>query len=94
MARGAVVVIVSDGWERDDPALVGGRWSACAGSPPAIVWVNPRKASPAFAPLAGGMPAALPYCDALLSGHSLHAFEAVLDAIRNDARHIREEAGA
>jgi uncharacterized protein with von Willebrand factor type A (vWA) domain len=45
------------------------------------VWVNPRAASPAFAPLAGGMAAALPHCDALLTGHSVEALDALVDAI-------------
>ena len=81
MARGAVVVIVSDGWEREDPALVGREMERLHRLAWRIVWVNPRKASPAFAPLAGGMAAALPYCDVLLSGHSLTALHAVAQAI-------------
>jgi uncharacterized protein with von Willebrand factor type A (vWA) domain len=46
-----------------------------------IVWVNPRAAAPAFEPLAGGMAAALPHVDALVSGHSLAALDDVLAAI-------------
>jgi uncharacterized protein len=46
-----------------------------------VVWVNPRSASPRFEPLVGGMAAALPYLDALVSGHSLAALDEVLDAI-------------
>jgi hypothetical protein len=46
-----------------------------------IVWVNPRVAASGFSPQAGGMAAALPYCDALLSGHSLEALKEVVDAI-------------
>jgi hypothetical protein len=46
-----------------------------------IVWVNPRKAAPGFVPSAGGMAAALPFCDAFVSGHNLAALDAVLDAI-------------
>jgi len=81
MARGAVVVILSDGWEREDPELVGREMERLRRLAWRIVWVNPRTASPAFAPLAGGMAAALPFCDALLSGHSLTALHAVADAI-------------
>ena len=51
-----------------------------------IVWVNPRKAAPGFAPLAGGMAAALPYCDALVSGHSLTVLDEVVTAVREDIR--------
>ena len=81
MARGAVVVIVSDGWERQDPALVGREMERLSRLAYRVVWVNPRKAGRAFAPLAGGMAAALPHCDAFLSGHSLSALHAVADAI-------------
>jgi uncharacterized protein with von Willebrand factor type A (vWA) domain len=81
LARGAVVVILSDGWERDDPALVAREMERLGRLAHRIVWVNPRAAAPGFAPLTGGMAAALPHCDALLSGHSLAALEAVADAI-------------
>jgi hypothetical protein len=46
-----------------------------------IIWVNPRAAAKGFAPRAGGMAAALPHCDALVSGHSLEALDEVVDAI-------------
>jgi uncharacterized protein len=84
MARGAVVVILSDGWERDDPAVVGREMARLRRLAHRIVWVNPRKASPGFAPLAGGMAAALPHCDIMLSGHSLAAMHAVADAIADE----------
>ena len=81
MARGAVVVILSDGWERGDPALVGREMERLSRLAHRIVWVNPRVAAAGFAPRAGGMAAALPYCDALVSGHSLQALDEVVDAI-------------
>jgi uncharacterized protein with von Willebrand factor type A (vWA) domain len=81
MARGAVVVILSDGWERGDPALVGREMERLSRLAHRIVWVNPRVAAAGFAPRAGGMAAALPYCDALVSGHSLEALDEVVDAI-------------
>ena len=81
LARGAVVVILSDGWERGDPALVGREMERLARLALRIVWVNPRAAADGFAPRAGGMAAALPYCDALVSGHSLGALDEVIDAI-------------
>jgi uncharacterized protein with von Willebrand factor type A (vWA) domain len=81
MARGAVVVILSDGWEHGDPALVGREMERLGRLAHRIVWVNPRSSARGFAPLAGGMAAALPHCDVLLSGHSLAALEAVADAI-------------
>jgi hypothetical protein len=81
MARGAVVVILSDGWERGDPALVGREMERLSRLAYRIVWVNPRAAAAGFAPRAGGMAAALPHCDALVSGHSLEALDEVVDAI-------------
>ncbi len=81
MARGAVIVILSDGWERGDPMLVGREMARLARLAYRIVWVNPRASAPGFAPRAGGMAAALPHCDAFISGHSLRALEEVIDAI-------------
>jgi uncharacterized protein len=82
MARGAVVVIVSDGWERDDPALLGQEMARLSRLAHRIVWVNPRRASPRYEPLVGGMAAALPHVDAFISGHSASALDEVLAAIR------------
>ena len=81
LARGAVIVILSDGWERDDPEEVGRQMARLQRLAHRIVWVNPRAASAGYVPLAGGMAAALPYCDAFLSGHSVAALDEVLDAI-------------
>jgi uncharacterized protein with von Willebrand factor type A (vWA) domain len=84
MARGAVVVILSDGWERGDPGLVGQEMERLRRLAYRVVWVNPRAAAPGFSPRAGGMAAALPHCDALVSGHSLEALGEVIDAIGAD----------
>jgi uncharacterized protein with von Willebrand factor type A (vWA) domain len=81
MARGAVVVILSDGWERADPALLGREMERLARLAYRIIWVNPRAGAPGFSPRAGGMAAALPYCDALVSGHSLEALDEVARAM-------------
>ena len=81
MARGAVVVILSDGWERGDPALVGREMERLARLAHRIVWVNPRVSASAFSVRAGGMVAALPHCDALVSGHSFAALDEVVEAI-------------
>ena len=81
MARGAVVVIVSDGWERGDPASVGREMERLGRLAHRIVWVNPRKAAPGFAPSAGGMAAALPHCDAFVGGHTFSALSEVIEAI-------------
>jgi uncharacterized protein len=84
MARGAVIVIISDGWERGDPALVGREMERLARLAYRIVWVNPRVGARDFAPRAAGMAAALEHCDALVSGHSLDALEEVAEAIAAD----------
>jgi hypothetical protein len=83
MARGAVVVIVSDGWERDDPDLVATQMARLSRLARKVIWVNPRTASPQYEPLVAGMSAALPYVDRLVSGHSLAAMDTLLDAIRS-----------
>ena len=81
MARGAVIVILSDGWERGDPILVGREMARLARLAYRIVWVNPRVSADGFSVRSGGMLAALPYCDALVSGHSFQALEEVAEAI-------------
>ena len=81
MARDAVVVVFSDGWERGDPALLGREMERLSRLAYRIVWVNPRVAAPGFAPRTGGMAAALPHIDELVSGHSLAALDAVVGAI-------------
>jgi uncharacterized protein with von Willebrand factor type A (vWA) domain len=81
MARGAVVLIVSDGWERDDPSLLAHQMAALGRHAYRVVWANPRVAAPGFAPLAGGMAAALPYVDSFLSGHSAAALIEVVHAL-------------
>ncbi len=81
MARGAVLVILSDGWERGDPMLVGREMGRLARLAHRIVWVNPRVSARAFSAQSGGMVAALPHIDALVSGHSFEALGEVVDAI-------------
>jgi uncharacterized protein with von Willebrand factor type A (vWA) domain len=84
LARGAVVVIVSDGWESEDPALLGEQMARLSRLAHRIVWVNPRAKSERYQPLAGGMAAALPYVDVFTSGHCLGALDDVLAAIAAD----------
>jgi uncharacterized protein with von Willebrand factor type A (vWA) domain len=81
MARGAVIVVLSDGWERGDPEVVGREMQRLGRLAHRIVWVNPRLSASAFSVRAGGMVAALPYCDALVSGHSFAALAEVVRAI-------------
>lgn len=81
MARGAVVVIFSDGWEGEDPAAVGRETARLRRLAHRVVWVNPRKAAPGYLPLAGGMAAALPHCDAFVSGHDFTTLGELAEAI-------------
>ena len=81
-ARGAVVVILSDGWERGDVALLGEQVARLHRLAHRVVWANPRKAAPGFAPLAAGMAAALPHVDDFVEGHSLAALEQLAAVVR------------
>jgi len=81
VARGAVVVIVSDGWERGDLGLLDRELGRLKRSCARLVWVNPLKGHEGFEPLAGGMRTALRHVDLLLEGHNLAALEALADAL-------------
>jgi uncharacterized protein len=81
IARGAVVVICSDGLEVGDPELVAEQMGRLSRLAHQIVWLNPLKEDPAYAPLARGMSAALPYVDLFASGHNLASLEAVATAL-------------
>ena len=75
LARGAEVVIVSDGWDRGDPEQFGSEMARLARVARRITWVNPLKAAPGYQPLAQGMAAALPHVDHFVAGHSFAALE-------------------
>jgi uncharacterized protein len=81
LARGAVVVVLSDGWDRGDPALLGSELARLRRVAYRLVWVNPLKASPGFAPLAQGMAAALPHVDEFVEGHSVASLEALAELV-------------
>jgi uncharacterized protein with von Willebrand factor type A (vWA) domain len=89
LARGAVVVVLSDGWDRGDPEILEREMARLHRLAFRVVWVNPRKAAPEYAPLVGGMAAALPHVDAFVSGHSVAALEEVIDAISGAAATLR-----
>ncbi|WBO62269.1 vWA domain-containing protein [Streptomyces camelliae] len=82
MARGAIVVLLSDGWERGDPELLGRQMRRLHALAHQVIWANPRKARPGYAPLAAGMAAALPSVDAFVEGHSLAALERLAAVVR------------
>jgi uncharacterized protein with von Willebrand factor type A (vWA) domain len=86
MARGAIVVILSDGWDRGDPAVLGEQMARLHRVAYQIVWVNPLKVTPGYAPLARGMAAALPHIDDFVEGHSLVAMEELARVISKPSR--------
>lgn len=83
VARGAVVVIASDGWERGDPALLGAQVARLRRLAHAVIWANPHRGKPGYAPVQGGIKAALPSLDGLVAGHSLAAFGELLEVVRD-----------
>jgi uncharacterized protein with von Willebrand factor type A (vWA) domain len=75
VGRGAVVVVLSDGWDRGDPAQLEAEMARLRRSARRLVWLNPLAAHPDFEPLTRGMRAAVPYTDELLAGNSLASLE-------------------
>lgn len=75
MARGAIVVICSDGWDRGAPELVAEEMARLSRVARRVIWVNPLKASAGYEPLARGMAAALPYVDQFVEGHAVTSLE-------------------
>ena len=81
MARGAIVVILSDGWDRGDPDVLAEQMQRLQRVAHKVIWVNPLKVTPGYAPLARGMAAALPHVDAFVEGHSIDAIGRLADEI-------------
>jgi hypothetical protein len=84
LARRAVVVVFSDGWERGETDLLGTQMARLRRLAHRLVWVNPHAGKQGYAPVQGGIVAALPYLDELLAGHSLATLEQLLDLLRRD----------
>ena len=88
LARGAIVVVLSDGWDRGNPELLAEQMRRLDRVAHRVVWVNPLKVTPGYAPLARGMAAALPFVDAFVEGHSLEALERLTEVIHDDEHHM------
>ena len=82
LARRAVVVVFSDGWERGDAALLGSQMARLRRLAHAVLWVNPHAGRHGYAPVQSGIAAALPHVDLLLAGHSLATLEELLMEVR------------
>ncbi|WP_428119007.1 vWA domain-containing protein [Candidatus Poriferisodalis sp.] len=74
-ARGAIVVVISDGWDRGTPDELEEQMARLHRVTHRLVWVNPLKHTPGYAPLARGMAAALPHVDDFIEGHSFDSLE-------------------
>ena len=81
MARGAVVVIISDGWERGDPMELGEQVRQLKALAHKVIWANPHKGALTYEPVQGGIVASLPHLDAFVAGHSLAAFEELTEVV-------------
>jgi uncharacterized protein len=81
LARGAVVVVFSDGWERGDTALLGEQMRRLHRTAHRVVWVNPHVGKRGYLPVQQGIVAALPYVDDLVAGHSLATFEDLIEVV-------------
>ncbi|WP_419919102.1 vWA domain-containing protein [Candidatus Poriferisocius sp.] len=84
MARGATVVILSDGWDRGSPEVMAEQMARLRRVTHRLVWVNPLKATPGYQPLAQGMAAALPHVDDFIEGHSLRSLERLAEVLDGD----------
>ncbi len=84
MARGATVVILSDGWDRGSPEVMAEQMTRLHRVTHRLVWVNPLKATPGYQPLAQGMAAALPHVDDFIEGHSLQSLELLAEVLADD----------
>jgi uncharacterized protein with von Willebrand factor type A (vWA) domain len=81
LARGSIVVILSDGWDRGNPELLGAEMQRLHRAAFRTIWVNPLKVTKGYAPLAKGMAAALPHVDDFVEGHSIDALDRLCRAI-------------
>jgi uncharacterized protein len=81
MARGATVVILSDGWDRGEPEIMEEQMARLSRVAYQVVWVNPLKATPGYAPLAQGMAAALPHVDRFIAGHNLESLRYLAELV-------------
>jgi uncharacterized protein with von Willebrand factor type A (vWA) domain len=81
LARGAVVVVLSDGWDRGDPDVLAAEVARLRRVAHRLVWVNPLKASAGYAPVARGMAAALPHLDEFVEGHSVNALRDLVEVL-------------
>ena len=81
LARGAVVVVFSDGWERGDPALLAEQMARLQRVAHRVVWVNPHRGKPGYEPVQQGVLAVLPHVDDFVAGHSLATYAELVEVV-------------
>jgi uncharacterized protein with von Willebrand factor type A (vWA) domain len=81
VGRGAVVVVLSDGWDRGEPELLAAEMERLRRCAHRVIWLNPLKAHEGYEPLTRGMSAALPHADHFLAGNSLASLEELADLL-------------
>lgn len=81
LSRGAVVVIISDGWELGDGSELGAQLARMHRLAHRVIWANPHRGKEGYRPVQTGIVAALPHVDAFVAGHSVRAFEELLEVI-------------
>ena len=79
LGRGAIVVLLSDGWDRGDPEQLAAEMARLSRCAHGLIWLNPLKAHPGYEPLTRGMRAALPHVDHFLAGNSLASLADLAD---------------
>ncbi len=80
-ARGAVVVVVSDGWERGDTALLAEQMRRLHRLAHRVVWMNPHRGKAGYEPVQQGILAALPFIDDFVAGHSMATFADLVEVV-------------
>lgn len=83
MARGSVVVLISDGWERENPEGLAEQMRRLHSLAHNVVWANPHRGHHAYEPVQQGIVAALPYVDTFVAGHSMAAFAELLEVVEH-----------
>jgi uncharacterized protein with von Willebrand factor type A (vWA) domain len=81
LARGAVVVVFSDGWERGDTDLLGEQMRRLRRVAHRVVWVNPHRGKEGYEAVQRGVLAVLPHVDDFVAGHSLATYAKVLEVV-------------
>ncbi len=82
LARGAVLVVCSDGWERGDATMLGEQAQRLARLTHRLVWLNPHRGKDGYLPVQAGIVAVVPHVDDLVAGHSLATFTELLELVR------------